>query len=403
MNDASSYYYRSLDRERQRAYHAILTGLLELAPSFSVPRLGNQELSDLYFMVRLDHPEIFYTDTFRLRWYEHADSVEMIPSYTLSRGKIHEHRQALQARIRKLCRQAEGLDEKGKEQFIHDTLCRSVRYDKLKKAYSHEIIGALGQGVAVCEGIAKAVKALCDALGLWCIIALSENNPEKGIKYRHTWNVVKIGKAFYHLDVTFDGSLSRGSVKRPAPEQPGRDREEAGAELVPVVDQNGEVTSLLGDLSQFRKKKNAAAASPQSLEPLRYDYFNLDDKSFFRDHEKLIWPVPVCTDGSRSYYREHGQSLTKYDDVRKKAAQAVGKDLPFIFHWRGGYLTREVLKDLLEILREEASKKGRHAAVSLNWPQAVLSVSFAPSAPRDEVLMEEANEGEQYSGEDPDE
>ena len=33
-----------------------------------------------------------------------------------------------------------------------------MKYDKLKKEYSHEIIGALGNGVAVCEGIAKAVK-----------------------------------------------------------------------------------------------------------------------------------------------------------------------------------------------------------------------------------------------------
>ena len=29
----------------------------------------------------------------------------------------------------------------------------------------------LGQGVGVCEGIAKSVKVLCDALGIWCMIA----------------------------------------------------------------------------------------------------------------------------------------------------------------------------------------------------------------------------------------
>ena len=36
---------------------------------------------------------------------------------------------------------------------------KHVRYDKLKKSYSHEIIGPLGQGVGVCEGIAKSVKS----------------------------------------------------------------------------------------------------------------------------------------------------------------------------------------------------------------------------------------------------
>ena len=39
---------------------------------------------------------------------------------------------------------------------------------------------------------AKSVKVLCDALGVWCVIAISSNNPEKGIKYRHTWNIVQI-------------------------------------------------------------------------------------------------------------------------------------------------------------------------------------------------------------------
>ena len=41
----------------------------------------------------------------------------------------------------------------------------------------------------MCEGIAKTVKALCDAVGLECIVALSEANPDAGVKYRHTWNV----------------------------------------------------------------------------------------------------------------------------------------------------------------------------------------------------------------------
>lgn len=35
------------------------------------------------------------------------------------------------------------------------------------------LIGALGNGVAVCEGMAKAVKILYDSLNIWCIIALS--------------------------------------------------------------------------------------------------------------------------------------------------------------------------------------------------------------------------------------
>lgn len=335
----NSYYYNQLNKQQQKAYHAIKTGLLALAPSFAVPRLTNRELGDIYFLVRMDCPEIFYTVTFRYQFYDDAQNVELIPEYLFQKNKIQEHRKAMEARVTKLARQAEKLNEKEKELFIHDFICRNVRYDKLKKPYSHEIIGPLGQGVGVCEGIAKSVKILCDALGIWCIVALSEANPEKKIKYRHAWNVIRIDGKYYHLDATFDNTLGRDSM-------------------------------------------------------VRYDYVNLNDSQIFRDHEPVIWKVPACEDGDHTYYREKKLSFTKYEDVEKRAAQAVKKGKTLLFHWRGGYLTREVLKDLVAILEGEAQKRGKHAYMSLNWPQAVLQVLFEERLEAEQMVLEEANEGE---------
>ncbi len=340
-----SYYYNQLTKEQQKVYRAMKTGLLALAPSFPVPHLTGRELADIYFMLRLDCPEIFYTTSFKYKFYQGADNVELVPEYLFQKSKILDHRQAMEARVKKLARQAQGLSEAEKELFVHDFICNNVRYDKLKKAYSHEIIGPLGQGVGVCEGIAKTVKVLCDELGIWCIIAVSEANQEKGIKYRHAWNVLRLGGKYYHLDATFDNSLGRG-------------------------------------------------------EEIRYDYYNLSDAQVFRDHEPVIWKIPACTDGDHTYYREKKLSFTKYEDVRKRAAQAVKKGKPLLFHWRGGYLTREVLKDLLEICQEEAAKKERYVYVSVNWDQAVLRVRFAQEAPAEAVTLEEANEGETMAAEE---
>ena len=151
--------------------------------------------------------------------------------------------------------------------------------------------------------------------------------------------MIKIGGKYYHLDATFDNSLGKG-------------------------------------------------------ERIRHDYFNLSDTQILRDHEPVIWRTPVCEDSDHSYYREKKLSFTKYEDVRKRVAQAVKKGKVLIFHWRGGYLTKEVLKDLFEIFHEEAAKKEKFAYLSLNWPQAVLQVRFAAEAPQQEITMEEANEGE---------
>ena len=339
-----AYYYQHLPKPQQAAYHAMKTGFAALSPGFSVPRLENRELSDIFFRLRLDCPEIFYVTGFTYRFTPGAENVELLPEYLFDKAKIRDHQKALASRVDKLARPAMNMTASEKERYIHDFICQNVRYDKLKKPYSHEIIGPLGQGVGVCEGIAKSVKILCDALGLWCIIAVSEANPDQGVKYRHAWNILKLDGQYVHLDATFDNSLGHNGV-------------------------------------------------------IRYDYFNLDDKRLFRDHQPVIYPVPACAASDRFYYREAKLSFTKVEDVVKRAQMAIRKGLPFVFHWRGGPFTREVLIQLVQALEEAAQKRNRHAAVSYNRPQAVLQVHFPAKLPQEAAAEEEANEGEQYEGE----
>ena len=337
------YYYTKMSKPQQAVYYAIYQGLMALSDSFQVPKLEGRELSDVFFQLRLDHPEIFWAEGFHFMYYQYSANITFLPEYIFEKGKIKEHQKALKARVVKLVRPAMKLSEWEKEKYVHDFICENVHYDKLKKSYSHEIIGPLGQGVGVCEGIANSVKVLCDALGIWCMIAICGNNPEKGIKYRHTWNIVKIGGTYYHLDATFDNTLGKHS---------------------------------------FGAKE------------IRYDYFNLDDKNIFRDHEPLIAPAPACTDGDHFYYKEKKMSFTKTEDVYKRSLQAAKKGKMLTFHWRGGYLTRAVLDELLDLIKKAGAEKGKVARIALNWPQAVLRLEYVEDG-QENVTMEEANEGEQ--------
>ena len=337
------FYYTRMTKAQQAAYHVIMQGANALMDEFQIPRIESAELYDVFFRLRLDHPEIFWMTGFQYKYYQDSPNLIFVPEYLFDKNKIREHQKAMTARVEKLARAAKDLSEWEKEKYIHDFICENVTYDKLKKAYSHEIIGPLGHGVGVCEGIAKSVKVLCDALGIWCMIAVCGNNPEKGIKYRHTWNIVKIGGTYYHLDATFDNTLGKHSA--------------AGQEI-------------------------------------RYDYFNLDDKKIFRDHEPLIAPAPACTNGDHFYYREKKLSFTKEEDVYKRSLQAAKKGRTLTFQWRGGYLTREVLEKLLDLLRKAGEEKQKAARISLNWSQAVIRVSYVDDRGLACVDMEEANEGE---------
>ena len=219
MKQPEEYYYQKMDRAKQTAYRVMLRGLLDLADEIQIPQIPEPAgawLYDVFFQLRLDHPEIFWATGFKYRYFLDSTNLIFVPEYMFEKNKIREHQKALAARVEKLVRPAEKLSELEKEQYVHDFICENVHYDKLKKPYSHEIIGPLGHGVGVCEGIAKSVKVLCDALGVWCMIAICGNNPEKGIKYRHTWNIVRrLVGSYYHLDVTFDNSrLESGMVMR---------------------------------------------------------------------------------------------------------------------------------------------------------------------------------------------
>ena len=334
------YYYSHMNKQQQAVYHAMKTGIQSLAPSFPCPRMEGKELTDVFLKLRLDCPEIFFVSGFHFRYYPDSANVELSPEYLFDKNKIKDHQKAMKARVEKLVRPAVTMTELEKEQYVHDFICQNVRYDKLKKSYSHEILGPLGQGVGVCEGIAKTVKILCDQLGIWCIVVISEANPEKNIKYRHAWNIVKIGGIYYHLDATFDNTLSH-------------------------------------------------------MGPIRYDYFNLDDGKVFRDHEPVIWKVPACTTSDGFYYRVKKLSFTKIEEVEKRALQAAKKGKELIFHWRGGALNRETAAQMLKAFKEAGEKKGKYPRAAINWPQAVLLVEYLSELPVEELVTEEANEGEQ--------
>ena len=302
------YYYNHMNKAQQAAYHSILSGVKNLADEFQIPALEGEELYNIFFQMRLDHPEIFWVSSYKYRYYKDSPNLIFIPEYLFDKKKICEHQKAMIARVEKLIRPAQKLSEWEKEKYVHDFICENIRYDKLKKSYSHEIIGPLGQGVGVCEGIAKAVKVLLDALGVWCVIAICGNNPETS--------------------------------------------------------------------------------------EIRYDYFNLDDSQIFRDHEPLIAPAPHCGDHEHFYYKEKKLSFTKKEDVYKRSLQAAKKGRILIFHWRGGYLTKEVLKELLELIRKAGDEKDKTAMVSINWPQAVIRVQYTDMQVQESVTIEEANEGE---------
>jgi len=333
----SGYYYRQLNGEERAVYDGLYDGFTALAPAVRVRRLTPERLTDVFTVLRLDEPLLFYVPAFSWRAEARADHAEVLPRYLFDKGKIREQQLSLAARLRRVAAPLAGLDDWEKARAVHDFILENVRYDKLKKAYSHEIIGPLGQGVGVCEGMAKTVKALCDAAELPCIVALCRAAPEAGIRYRHTWNLVQVGGRWYHMDATFDNSLHSDGP--------------------------------------------------------RYDYFGLDDGHIFRDHQTPVYPLPACTDAAGSYYRREKLSLTKPEEVEDRVRQALRKKKEtYVFHWRGGGLNQSLLTELAERC-DRAAERQRFVTYSVNLSQAVFQLHFQAQPPAEQgVTVQEPDE-----------
>lgn len=88
-----------------------------------------------------------------------------------------------------------GMSQRQIALSIHDYLAGHFVYDSTME--HHEPYDLIINGSAVCEGYTKAYQDLLELAGLECIECLSED-------MNHSWNMVKLGNEWYHVDVTWD-------------------------------------------------------------------------------------------------------------------------------------------------------------------------------------------------------
>ena len=79
----------------------------------------------------------------------------------------------------------------------------------------------------------------------------------------------------------------------------------------------------------------------------------------------------------------------------KRSLQAAKKGKALTYHWRGGYLTREMLQKLVDNMRKAGNEKNKTMMLQINWPQAVVRVQYQELQVEESIQMEDANISEQ--------
>lgn len=104
-----------MNKTQQSAYHNILQGFQNMADEILLPRLEPEELYNVFFQLRLDHPEIFWATGFRYKYYQDSPNLIFVPEYLFEKNKVKEHQRAMQARVEKLVRPVKDKSEWEKE------------------------------------------------------------------------------------------------------------------------------------------------------------------------------------------------------------------------------------------------------------------------------------------------
>ena len=135
------------------------------------------------------------------------------PQYFFTSEKVKEYNRKIEKVVNELISQLNllGCSEYDREVRIHDWICKNIKYDyggadrdKLSRVIaSHNILGVFAYHKAQCEGIAKAVKVLLNAVDMKCIVVTGKAG-KNGRMEPHAWNMVNIEGVSYQLDVTWD-------------------------------------------------------------------------------------------------------------------------------------------------------------------------------------------------------
>lgn len=159
--------------------------------------------------ILLDNPRIFYIESYTVQQ-NSLGYFKLIPTYKYNHHQVEEIDKKIDKIIESIISKTKGNNDWEKIVSLHYILSRNISYD-LDNYNAHNIIGAFLEKHAVCDGISKAFKCICDKLNILCVVATGRTNSSTltlSTNNNHAWNKVMVFNEWCNLDITFDFTMS---------------------------------------------------------------------------------------------------------------------------------------------------------------------------------------------------
>lgn len=195
----SVLFYRSLlDPYDQAIYDDLLHHWIRLDDSFTI-KLPHSDLSVLSRAIHLDNPILFYVNFYKLSYARLPLSLRIQSEYFYSKAEIQRYLNDCENWGLKIIKKIPAIGICEKALWLHDVILANVRYGNSNGINAHNLIGVIREKEAVCEGISKAYKFLCDLASIPCIVVSGTLDKEP-----HGWNMLWIDGGTSFVDVTND-------------------------------------------------------------------------------------------------------------------------------------------------------------------------------------------------------
>lgn len=318
---ATTVGYQSLStQEEKTCYNLIKSNCNKISNTSNKPgsypietitvrncKLSPYQIKKILYAVQNDNPDIFWiASNFSYQYDVGGNTILKLNSILSPKDQKSAIKHLSEKVASILSKVSPNASDYEKELYVHDYIVKNCKYTYNKnnpKIYTS--YGCLIEKAAVCEGYAKATQLLLNTLGIECSTVTGAKGNEP-----HMWNIVKIKKQWYHLDVTWDGSSAIG----------------------------------------------------------RYNYFNLDDKTIKKDHkinaqinpsdklsdQRYNFKLPKCSSITENYYTKNAVKLSKLDN---NSENAIIKELVRMASKKLKYLYLKITSNYKDIKNQILSQK----------------------------------------------
>lgn len=203
-NYRGKWYYNHISNKRKQIYRRLYESAKNNTEEFDVSDLNvtKQDVYEAFWAFDYENPQFLTLGSGYEITLLNPDLSNNVKSIKISYGRTPADvpQTEFEARAEAVLEEARAQDsDYEKLKYVHDWIVDNTVYSKTGAVYESEADGPIVYGQALCEGYSKAFMYFAQSLGFPCICSVGTANLED-----HMWNMVKVGGAWYNVDVTWD-------------------------------------------------------------------------------------------------------------------------------------------------------------------------------------------------------